>query len=134
MLKGFREFISRGNVVDMAVGVIIGGAFAPIVKTLTDNVLMAIIAGVFGAPSFEHVLEFHIGSSLVQPGMVINAIINFLIVAAALYFAVVLPMNKFRQMQEARAKAGEVEETAEEAPAADIALLTEIRDLLASKN
>ncbi|MCF2706790.1 large conductance mechanosensitive channel protein MscL [Arcanobacterium haemolyticum] len=128
MLKGFKEFISRGNVVDMAVGIIIGGAFTPIVTALTENVLMPIIAGLVGQPNFDQVLAFTIGDSIVQPGTIITALINFLLIAAALYFCIVLPMNKLRERQNAK-KPVEVE-----APPADIALLEEIRDLLAGKD
>lgn len=129
MLKGFRDFISRGNVVDLAVGVIIGGAFTPIVTAVSDKFLMAIIAGIVGKPNFDNVLEFHVGGSLVQPGAIISAVVNFLIVAAALYFAVVVPMNKLREFQEAHKAKPEAEEAAPEVPA-DVVLLTEIRDLL----
>ncbi|MDO4888682.1 MAG: large conductance mechanosensitive channel protein MscL [Actinomycetaceae bacterium] len=123
MLKGFKEFIMRGNVIDLAVGVIIGGAFAPIVTALTDNIIMPIIAGIFGQPSFDDVLAFEVGGSAVQPGIMISAIINFLLIAAALYFCIVLPMNRLA----ARRASGE--EEAEEL-SAEAQLLTEIRDSL----
>ncbi|MCI5825946.1 MAG: large conductance mechanosensitive channel protein MscL [Arcanobacterium sp.] len=121
MFQGFKEFISRGNVIDLAVGVIIGGAFAPIVKTLADNVIMALIAAIFGKPNFDHVGEFVLNGAKVMPGTVITAIVNFLLIAVAVYFCIVVPMNKFRKTKEA-------EEVAE--PSEDVALLTEIRDLL----
>lgn len=129
MLQGFKDFISRGNVIDLAVGVIIGGAFTPIVTALTDHILMPLIAAIFGKPSFDNVLEFTLNGSVIQPGILITAIVNFFIVAAALYFCVVLPMNK---LNERRAAKNAVPE-AEAVPADDVALLTEIRDLLASK-
>lgn len=128
MIKGFRDFISRGNVVDLAVGVIIGGAFTPIVNAVSDKFLMAIIAGIVGKPNFDKVLEFHVGTSLVQPGAIISAVVNFFIVSAALYFAVVLPMNKLRDFEKAHKPQPEVKKEPE--VPADIALLTEIRDLL----
>lgn len=125
MLKGFKEFISRGNAIDMAVGIVIGGAFTPIVSAITDNVLLKLIAAIFGKPSFDHVAEFSINGTMIMPGTVLTAVINFLLVAAALYFAVVVPMNK---LAERRAKPAEPEP--EPAPAEDIQLLSEIRDLL----
>ncbi|MCI6574051.1 MAG: large conductance mechanosensitive channel protein MscL [Actinomycetaceae bacterium] len=121
MILGFKEFISRGNVIDLAVGVIIGAAFSPIVTALTDNVIMALIAAIFGKPNFDHVGEFTLNGATVMPGTVITALINFLLIAFALYFCIVLPMNKLR-------KSKEVEEIA--TPSEDIVLLTEIRDLL----
>lgn len=121
MLKGFKEFISRGNVVDMAVGIIIGGAFTPIVTAITDNVLMPMIAAIFGQPKFDTVGMFHLGTTPIQPGTVLTALVNFLLVAAALYFFVVTPMNKLSRKEEVV-----------EAPEASVELLTEIRDLLAT--
>ncbi|MDP9801173.1 large conductance mechanosensitive channel [Arcanobacterium wilhelmae] len=124
MLQGFKEFITRGNVVDLAVGVIIGAAFNQVVTALNEKFLMPIIAGLFGQPNFDSVLMFHIGESAVMPGAIITALVNFLIVAAALYFFVVVPINKMR-------KPAVVEEAA---PTEDVVLLTQIRDLLARQN
>ncbi|MBV7362854.1 large conductance mechanosensitive channel protein MscL [Actinomycetaceae bacterium TAE3-ERU4] len=123
MLKGFKEFITRGNVVDMAVGVIIAGAFAPIVKALTD-VIMNMIGAIFGAPSFDQLGAFTLNGAVIMPGTILTALINFLMVAAAVYFFVVVPVNK------ARARKAAAEEEAPAAPAEDVALLSEIRDLL----
>ncbi|QWW19937.1 large conductance mechanosensitive channel protein MscL [Schaalia sp. 19OD2882] len=129
MIQGFKEFISRGNAIDLAVAVIIGGAFSPIVKAITD-VIMAIIGGVIGKPSFDEVGAFVINDSQVQPGTILTAIVNFLLVAFAVYFAVVVPMNKFKEM---RKKEEDAEEDAAE-PTDEAKLLTEIRDLLARQN
>lgn len=125
MLKGFKEFISRGNVIDLAVGVIIGGAFSPIVVALTDKVLMPLIAAIFGKPNFDQVGSFTVNGATIMPGTIVTALVNFLIVAAALYFFVVVPMNKLNR------KRDENPDAVEDAPADDVALLTEIRDLLA---
>ena len=125
MLQGFKEFITRGNAIDLAVGVIIGGAFAPIVAAVTA-VLMGIIGGLFGQPNFDQVGSFMVNDAEILPGAIVTAIINFLIVAAALYFFVVVPMNKLA----ARRKE---ENTEPEAPAEDVRALTEIRDLLAAR-
>ena len=125
MLQGFKEFITRGNAIDLAVGVIIGGAFAPIVAAVTA-VIMGILGGLFGQPNFDQVGSFMVNDAEILPGAIVTAIINFLIVAAALYFFVVVPMNKLA----ARRKE---ENTEPEAPAEDVRVLTEIRDLLAAR-
>lgn len=127
MLQGFKEFISKGNVIDLAVGVIIGAAFAKVINALVDSVLMPLIARAVGQPNFDSWLAF----GDVKFGVLLTAIVNFLIVAAALYFCIVMPINK---MNEARARKLGLED---EAPAVEpeIALLTEIRDsLVAGKN
>lgn len=127
MIQGFKEFISRGNVIELAVGVIIGGAFTPIVTAIT-NVIMGIIGALVGQPNFDSVLQFSInGSDPIQPGTIITAIINFLLIALAVYFCIVVPMNKMQEKAAAK-RAAEPEEPA--APAEDILLLQEIRDLL----
>lgn len=125
MLNGFKEFISRGNAIDLAVGVIIGAAFAPIILAVT-NVIMGIIAGLFGQPSFDAVGQFYVNDALIQPGAIITAMMNFLIVALALYYFIVVPMNKLAESR----KRDDVEPTA---PADDVRILTEIRDLLATR-
>lgn len=127
MLQGFKDFISRGNVIDLAVGVAIGGAFSPVVSALTDKILMPLIAAIFGKPSFDNMLEFTLNGTVIRPGVLITASVNFLIVAAALYFFVVLPMNKFIAIRNNEPKSAETTEKQTK----DIILLTEIRDLLA---
>ena len=131
MIQGFKEFISKGNALDLAVAVIIGAAFTPIVTAITD-VIMDIIGAVIGQPNFDSVLQFTInGSDPIQPGTIITAVVNFLLVATAVYFAIVVPMNKIK------ATTAKKEEAVEEAPATpstEEQLLTEIRDLLANKN
>ncbi|MQA26294.1 MAG: large conductance mechanosensitive channel protein MscL [Micromonosporaceae bacterium] len=123
MLKGFRDFIMRGSVVDMAVGIVIGVAFTSLVSAFTDALINPLIkvfmgGGVKGG-------TFQISGVTFDPALFINAIITFLITAAVIYFLVVLPMNKFR----ARFMKAE---TPEETPA-DVALLTEIRDELRAR-
>lgn len=103
MLKGFKEFIMRGNVIDLAVGLVIGVAFGAVVKSFVDDVLMAFIGGVFGSPNFND-LTLSVGSGVVFYGRFITALLNFLLVAAAVYFVVVVPMNK---LAERRAKGGD---------------------------
>ena len=127
MLKGFKEFISQGNALELAVAVIIGNAFKPIVDAIT-KVILDILGQVIGKPNFDSIGQFKIftDGSYIQPGTILTQVVNFLLVAVAVYFAIVLPMNKLRE----RTKKEE-----SEAPAkpTDVELLTEIRDLLANK-
>lgn len=69
MLDGFKKFIMRGNVIDLAVGVIIGNAFKPIIDALTDKILLRLISAIFGKPSFNEVGTFHIGTTPIEPGV-----------------------------------------------------------------
>lgn len=121
MLKGFRNFIMRGNVVDLAVGVVIGGAFGTVVASLVKDILTPLVGAIAKVPDFSG-LVFTLNGSKFTYGAFLNALIAFVLVAAAIYFFVIVPMNKLL----ARVKKGE-EKT--EVPA-DIQLLTEIRDLL----
>jgi large conductance mechanosensitive channel len=122
MLKGFKEFISRGSVIDLAVGVIIGAAFGKVIDALVNSVLMPAIARVFGTPNFDGWLAF----GDIKIGVLITAIVNFLLIAAAVYFALVLPMNKMARRK--AIKAGIDPDAAEVDP--QVELLTEIRDAL----
>ena len=128
MLKGFKEFILRGNVIDLAVAVVIGGAFTAIVTAFTEKIINPLIASLGGGN--VNGLGFSIRggemakATFVDFGAVITAAINFLMVAAVVYFILVLPMNKLAE----RRKAGQEPEP--EAPAEDVLLLGEIRDLL----
>ena len=88
MLKGFREFILRGNVIDLAVAVVIGAAFAGVVDALVKGLITPLIGALVGQPQFD----FTVGPFGV--GLVITAIVNFLLVAAAIYFVIVVPMNR----------------------------------------
>jgi len=92
MLKGFREFILRGNVVDLAVAVILGAAFNAIVASLVADVLNPLIAATIGKPDFSSVI-LHVGGGQIKVGSFLNAAVSFLIVATVVYFAIVLPMN-----------------------------------------
>ena len=135
MLKGFKEFISRGNAVDLAVGVVIGAAFGAITEAITSKFISPLIAGLFGTPSFDEWGQFHMHlfgeePALVQPGAILTAVVNFFIIAISVYFFVVVPMNMLAQKKD---EVLGVEEE-EEAVPADVALLTEIRDHLAAAN
>jgi large conductance mechanosensitive channel len=126
VIQGFKKFILRGNVIDLAVAVVIGVAFTAVVTSVTNNIVNPLIAAAGGAN--VHGLGFQLVSgnpkTVIDVGAVISAIINFLIVAAVVYFLVVMPMN----MRAERRKRGQEPEP--EAPAEDIVLLQEIRDLL----
>jgi large conductance mechanosensitive channel len=92
MLSGFKKFILRGNVVDMAVGVVIGAAFGGVVTALTTDLLTPLIAAIVGKPDFSS-LQFTINGNLFPIGHFVNAIVSFLLIAAAIYFFVVTPVN-----------------------------------------
>jgi large conductance mechanosensitive channel len=92
MLKGFRDFVLRGNVVDLAVAVIIGAAFNAIVTSMVSDVLNPLIAATIGRPDFSGVV-LNIGSGHIKIGSFFNAAISFLIIATVVYFAIVLPLN-----------------------------------------
>ncbi|MEV7646610.1 large conductance mechanosensitive channel protein MscL [Arthrobacter sp. NPDC089319] len=130
MLKGFREFIMKGNVVDLAVAVVIGGAFGMVVNALVNSVLMPFIAGVVGSPDFNSFLLWNFRGNEVAFGVLLTAIVNFLLIAAAVYFVVVVPMNHMIERRNRRL--GITQE--EEAMDPQIALLTEIRDALQAPN
>ena len=91
MFSGFREFIMRGNVVDLAVAVVIGAAFGAVITSFVGDVLTPLL-GVFGLPNFED-LTFSVGQAVVRYGAFLNALLSFLLIAAAIYFFVVKPLN-----------------------------------------
>ena len=103
VIKGFRDFILRGNVIDLAVAVVIGAAFGAVVKSLVDDLLMPLIAAIAGRPDFSG-LTLTINDSIFRYGTFINAVVMFLVVAAAIYVVVVAPMNKMAELR-ARGKA-----------------------------
>ncbi len=126
MIQGFKNFIMRGNVVDLAVAVVIGAAFSGVVTAFTTNLINPLIAA-FGGSNVNGLAWQIIGGNdktVMDFAAVITAIINFLVVAAVVYFLVVTPMNLLAE----RRKRGEEPEP--KAPAEDIVLLQEIRDLL----
>lgn len=137
MIQGFKDFIMRGNVVELAVGVVIGASFNAVVKALVDAILNPLIAALFGQPDFSEVGKFTINNAEFAPGVLLTAIVQFLLTAAAIYFFVVVPMNKMNELREKKlaAAALEDESAAEEMPelTAQEKLLIEIRDLLAQK-
>ena len=131
MIKGFREFILRGNVIDLAVAVVIGAAFSAIVNVVVESLVNPLISLFFKADSLNEALKvtvpgFFGGSATFAFGAIIGAVINFLAVAVVVYLAFVMPMNHFNQRR--AAKAGVAEEP--EALPTEQELLIQIRDLL----
>lgn len=130
MLKGFRDFILRGNVVELATAVIVGAAFTAIVEAISTKLIQPLLA-VAGPPDMEG-LGFEIidgnKATFMDFGAVITAAINFLIVAAIVYFVIIVPMNKLNSLR----NTGELEE--EDVPPTQEELLAEIRDLLAGRS
>lgn len=128
MLKGFKDFLMRGNVIDLAVAVVIGAAFGTIVTAFTSNIINPLVA-LFGGNNVEgfayQLLDANEKTKM-DFGALITAVINFAIVAAVVYFVFVLPMNKIKERRKKGEEAGPSEPT-------DVELLIQIRDLLASQ-
>jgi large conductance mechanosensitive channel len=125
MLKGFKDFIMRGNVVDLAVGIVIGAAFTTLVTQFTDSFLNPLIKLMGGGSKDKPGAIFSVHGVLFKYGDFINAVLTFVLTAAALYFLVVFPMNRLAE----RRRRGE--EPPPKAPSEEVRLLTDIRDLLA---
>ncbi|MDN4483620.1 large conductance mechanosensitive channel protein MscL [Demequina lignilytica] len=139
MIKGFKEFIMRGNVVDLAVAVVIGAAFGAVVTSLVDNVINPLIAAIFGKPDLSGILLWTLNDggtpgdpaddAVLAIGTFLTAILNFLIIAAAIYFAIVLPLNKL-----AERKAKDEPAPDEAVSPTEIEILTEIRDAIKAQS
>jgi large conductance mechanosensitive channel len=133
VFTGFREFILRGNVIDLAVAVVIGAAFTAVVNAIVENVFDPLIGALFRAESLNDALDVVIplpsGEAVIKFGAVLSAIITFLIVAAVVYFVFVLPINTMKERAEARRRAGRPDP---DEPETELTLLSEIRDLLAA--
>lgn len=127
MLRGFKEFIMRGNVIDLAVAVVIGAAFGKIVNALVDGLINPIIAAIFGKTNLTGVMNFTINDAHFSIGLILDATVNFLCVAAAVYFMIVMPMNKLAERR-ARGK-----EPVPDPLTVDQQLLTDIRDSLRTR-
>ena len=120
MLKGFRDFIMRGNVIDLAVAVVIGAAFNTVVERVVSSLFEPLIGVIFQADSLDTALMVPLpGGGHLAIGAVIGALINFVIVAAVVYFVFVMPMNKFKKKEDAA-----------DATPTEQELLSDIRDLL----
>ena len=130
MFQGLKDFIARGNVIDLAVAVVIGAAFTTVVTALVDSLFNPLVGAVFNADSLADAVLIAIpttssGTATLGLGAILAAMINFLIVAAVVYFVFVLPINK---LNERRAQKQETE-----AEATELDVLTEIRDLLSKR-
>ena len=121
MIKEFREFLFRGNVVDLAVAVVIGGAFAAITVSLVEDIITPLL-GLLGIPDFS-TWTIEVGDAEMRIGNFLNTLISFITIGAAIFFLVVKPMNRSNAMQAA-------DEPEEEDGPSEIDLLTEIRDEL----
>ena len=137
-MKGFKEFVLRGNVIDLAVAVVIGAAFTAIVTSLVTNIFNPLIGAAFNASMLDEALVVSIptvgggADAELKFGAVIGALINFLIIAAVVYFCLVLPVNSLLK----RTFAKQSDETVPPAdvPPTDVELLSEIRDLLRAQS
>jgi large conductance mechanosensitive channel len=127
MIKGFRDFILRGNVVDLAVGIVIGAAFGAVVTQFVASFLTPVVKLIGGGKPTSGV--WHLTRDVTMNwSAFVNALVSFLLIAAAVYFVVVMPINKFNEMR----RRGE--EPAPEAVSEEVRLLTEIRDALRERD
>lgn len=126
MLKGFKDFLLRGNVIDLAVAVVLGVAFGAVVNAFATDFIGGLIGAIGGTANFDGA-GFDVGDGRIVIGTTVTALINFVIVAAAIYFFVVVPVTRLME----RRKQGIEPEVA--APSEDILLLQEIRDLLRAR-
>lgn len=132
VLQGFKDFVSRGNAVELAVGVVVGAAFTAVVAALQEGLISPLVGWIFGKPNLADVwnlgpYSWREGAEPVRVGVILEALVQFLLTAAAIYFLIVLPLNALA----ARRKRGQEEEP--QAPSEDVLLLQEIRDLLAQR-
>ncbi|PLS26443.1 large conductance mechanosensitive channel protein MscL [Bifidobacterium parmae] len=140
MIDGFKKFISRGNMIDMAVGVVMGSAVTSVVNAIVDSLINPLIAMVFGKPDMSGLLAFTFNGATVSLGAILGALLNFLVIAAAVYFFILVPINKFRDMTDAmlvKAKLKQEEDEKSKEPEVSpeertVELLAEIRDRLAA--
>ena len=146
MLDGFKKFIARGNMVDMAVGVVMGAAVTGIVNALVDSIINPLIAAIFGKTDLSKTWNWTITNwagenSVISFGSLLNALLNFLIIAIAVYFCIIVPINKLRDMSEkamAKLKKGGDEDVAASQPDLSpeeqtVILLQDIRNSLAAQ-
>lgn len=126
MLKGFKELLLRGNVLDLAVAFVIGAAFTAIVTALVDGVINPVIGSIFDAESLKDSMDVAVGSATIKFGVLVAAVINFLLIAAVVYFGLVVPINRLKKF----AFHNKPVEGDASVPT-ELDMLTNIRDLLA---
>ena len=129
MLQGFKEFITRGNVIDLAVAVVIGAAFTAVVGAIVEWLINPLLGLLFNAESLNDAMILVVGDAQFRFGAVLGAIITFLAVALVVYLVFVLPMNTYRERQAAKIAAGKPTDE----PPSEAELLLQIRDLLAEQ-
>ena len=127
MIEEFKQFLLRGNVIDLAVAVVLGAAFGAVVTSLVEDIITPIIAAIFGKPDFSG-LTFEINGSVFRYGSFFNAVITFVLIAAAIFFVVVKPYNMYM----ARRRAG-LEDEPPAAKSDEVVVLEEIRDLMRTR-
>jgi large conductance mechanosensitive channel len=127
LLSGFKKFLMRGNVVDLAVAVVIGTAFSAIVNSLVKDIIMPLITAIFGKQDYSNLI-WTLNKSQIRYGDLITNLINFLCIGAAVYFLIVAPINHLNERRKARGAI--VHEEPEES---EKELLAEIRDILAQR-
>ncbi len=137
MLNGFKQFILRGNVIDLAVAVVIGAAFTNVVNALVNNIFNPALGALFNAESLNEALPVEIpttsgDTATMYFGAVIGAVIQFLLVALVVYFAIIVPINYLSKLSFKKKEAGIVDE--KPAPPTELELLAEIRDLLSKRD
>lgn len=125
-IRGFKKFISRGSMIDMAVGVVMGSAVTTVVNSIVNHLISPLIGMIGGVPDMSGVLTITFNGATISFGAILNAIINFLLIGVAVYLCIVLPINKLRDMG-ANEEAENTEPTTEEQT---LAVLQEIRDEL----
>lgn len=136
MINGFKEFILRGNVIDLAVAVVIGAAFTGIVNTIVGSIFNPLIGALFNAENLSKALPVSIpttsgATATLYFGAVIAAIIQFLLVAVVVYFALIVPINYLKRVSFKKKEEGTAEVT--DAPPTELELLADIRNLLAQR-
>ena len=94
MIDGFKKFIARGDMIDMAVGVVMGAAVTAVVNSIVNNLINPLIAMIFGKPNMDGLLAFTFNGATVSFGAILSAVLNFLIVASAVYFCILVTINK----------------------------------------
>lgn len=127
MLKDFKEFLMRGNVVDLAVAVVIGAAFSAIVSAIATGLITPLVGMIISKDFSE--MTFEVNGSIFSYGLIIDAVIKFVSYAAVIFFLIIKPMEKLAE----RRKAGAVDMEESPVPSDEVLLLAEIRDLLATR-
>ncbi|MFT8357263.1 MAG: large conductance mechanosensitive channel protein MscL [Bifidobacterium aquikefiri] len=133
-IGGFKKFVSRGSMIDMAVGVVMGAAVTAVVNSVVKSFITPLIGMLFGKPDLSNLLTITYNGATISFGAILGELLNFLIVALAVYFCIILPINKLRDMT--RAVAG-VEEAKPAEPSPEeqsVAIHQEIRDQLKEQN